>query len=415
MRSTWSSRRSPRPAPDQVEAVRATVAAVQTSEVDARVVAANADHLVAGLIERVERSRELERATARQLNLAKTQFLSRMSHELRTPLNVVLGFAQLLQLEARTDGDREGLAHIERAGRHLLGLIDEVLDISRIEEGRLDLELEQVPVAGAVEEVLSLVRPLADQRGITIDETAAASSSLAVCADPRRLRQILFNVVQNAVKYNVQGGRIEVRAHRSSDGFVRIAVRDTGPGVPPDALDRIFVPFERASEADVEGTGLGLPISLRLARAMRGRIDVDSRPGSGSTFTVALPETAASADGDAATTVRWARTSRRAGSRRGALHRGQRGQRAARRARARRSRRRPAHRPDRPAGPRAGAGPIRPALVLLDLHLPDGRGTDVLAALRADAELSDVPIVVVSSDAMPGRRAGCSTPEPRST
>jgi CheY-like chemotaxis protein/anti-sigma regulatory factor (Ser/Thr protein kinase) len=254
-----------------------------------------------------------------------------------------------------------------------------------------------VPVAAAIDEVLSLVRPLADQRGITIDETAAAASSLAVCADPRRLRQILFNVVQNAVKYNVQGGRIEVRAHRTSDGLVRIAVRDTGPGIPPEALDRIFVPFERASEADVEGTGLGLPISLRLARAMGGRIDVDSRPGSGSTFTVALPETAASVDGDAVDAegdaapapaevlyiednVANVRLVERALADRDVVVRTA---------------------PTVQQGLALARGPIRPALVLLDLHLPDGQGTDVLEALRADAELHDVPIVVVSSDAMP--------------
>jgi len=275
-----------------------------------------------------------------------------------------------------------------------------VLDISRIEEGRLDLKTEIVPVASAVEEVLSLGRPLADQRGITVDASAVASSPLAVSADPRRLRQILLNIVQNAVKYNVQDGRIEVAVHRTSEGLVRIAVSDTGPGIPADALDRIFVAFERVGEEEVEGTGLGLSISLRLARAMGGRIEVDSRPGAGSTFTVALPEArpaegeAREAGGDEAEPPRAAPAEvlyieDNPGNVR-LVERALAGREVTLRTA-----------PTVQEGLELARGPVRPALVLLDLHLPDASGTAVLEALRRDADLRDVPIVVVSSDAMP--------------
>ena len=393
-------------APDRVDAVRSAVAGAREAEVDAAAVARSADHLVAGLVGRLERSRAIERATARQMDLAKNQFLSRMSHELRTPLNVVLGFSQLLQLEAAADADREGLAHIERAGRHLLGLIDEVLDISRIEEGRLDLELEAIPVSAAVAEVLSLSAPLAAERGITVDAAAAEASSRLVWADRRRLRQVLLNVVQNAVKYNVEGGRIDVGVVRMSDGLVRIAIRDTGPGIATDSLERIFMPFERASEPEVEGTGLGLPISQRLARAMGGRIEVDSRVGGGATFMVALPEArsgrgpgdGADTEGDAAASPASAaeaapaeivyvednppnvRLVERALEGRHVVVRTA---------------------PTAEEGLLLARGPVRPALVLLDLDLPDQPGITVLEHLRADPELHDVPVVVVSSDAMP--------------
>jgi signal transduction histidine kinase len=380
-------------APERAGEVREAISRVEALEpISPELVARGADHLVGGLIERLERSRRLERATAARVDLAKTEFLSRMSHELRTPLNVILGFTQLMQLDARSEGDAEGLAHVERAGKLLLELIDEVLDISRIEEGRLELELGPVDVGALVGEVLGLVGPLADQRGLRLDAGRAPESPLRVVADRRRLRQVLLNLLSNAVKYNREGGDLEVRVEGPEDGLVRIAVRDTGAGIPAGELDRIFVPFERVGGEDVEGTGLGLPIAQKLAVAMGGRIEVDSRtsgPRTGSTFTVLVPAVPAEPVPGTAP-----------------------GQRVV------------VYVEDNPANVRLieraiGAGDVvvrsaptgaqglalirslAPALVLLDLNLPDVNGADVLAGLRADPATRDIPVVVVSSDAVP--------------
>ena len=378
-------------APERVAEVRAAVDRLRGLEpIGPELVARGADQLVAGLVERVERSRRLERATAARVNLAKTEFLSRMSHELRTPLNVILGFTQLMRLDDRGPQDEEGLGHIERAGRHLLELIDEVLDISRIEEGRLQLDLEPVPVGAVVAEVLALIRPLADERGATVDAGDAAVSPLLARADRRRLRQVLLNLVSNAVKYGGPSGRVTVGVEAVGDDRVRVAVRDRGAGIPAADLDRIFVPFERvATDEDVEGTGLGLPISQRLAVAMGGRIEVDSRVGAGSTFGLvlpAVPPAAAPAPAQDEQVVLYVEDNRanvrlveRALGGAGVVVR---------------------------STPTAAQGlelaeRLRPALILLDLNLPDEHGAVVLERLRAGAATSGVPVVVISSDAVP--------------
>jgi len=378
-------------APDRLPEVdRALAGADQLEPVSAELVARGADHLVAGLMERVERSRRLERRTAARASLAKTEFLSRMSHELRTPLNVILGFTQLMQLDGRSEEDREGLEHVERAGRHLLQLIDEVLDIARIEEGRLQLTLEDVPVGAVVEEALSLIRPLAGRRGIVVDARGVAASPLVVHADRRRLRQVLLNLLANAVKYNAEHGRIDVRVAGPHGGLVRIAVADTGPGIPAADQERIFVPFERATgDEEIEGTGLGLPITQRLAAAMAGRVELDSRVGRGSTFAVLLPGSDPTPAPEPASDERVVvyvednaanvRLIERALAGTGLLVR---------------------------SAPTAARGlelarRLDPALVLLDLNLPDQHGSTVLAALQQDAATRDVPVVVVSSDALP--------------
>jgi signal transduction histidine kinase len=378
-----------RSAPDRVAEVRAAVERLRGLEpVGPEVVARGADRLVAGLVERLERSRGLERAAAAQVNLAKTEFLSRMSHELRTPLNVILGFTQLMQLDERSAADAESLGHVERAGRLLLELIDEVLDISRIEEGRLELELEPVAVGAVVAEVLALLRPLADERGTGIDAGDAPASPLRALADPRRLRQVLLNLVSNAVKYGGSPGHVAVRVEPAPGDRVRIAVRDRGPGIPASDLERIFVPFERVGGAEVEGTGLGLAICRRLAVAMGGRIEVDSRPGAGSTFSVVLPAApavAAAAPADDARVVLYVEDNH-ANVR--LVERALAGGVVVRSA------------PTAAQGLELAAR-LRPALVLLDLNLPDQHGAAVLEQLRADPATRDVPVVVISSDAVP--------------
>ena len=173
---------------------------------------------------------------------AKDDFISRVSHELRTPLTTVLGFGELLQSEELTEDNRDSVDRIVRAGRHLLNLINDLLDIGRIERGYLTLNLAAVGLREEVEELLANMAPLATRRGIVLESMIGEA---AVVADRQRLQQILLNLVSNAIKYNHEGGRVVVSDSERPDGMVRIEVYDTGPGIAEDALDRIFVPFER--------------------------------------------------------------------------------------------------------------------------------------------------------------------------
>jgi PAS domain S-box-containing protein len=245
-----------------------------------------------------EQALEEAKQAAEQANQAKSEHLARMSHELRTPLNAILGFAQLLELDELGEDQRDSLGHILSASRHLLALITEVLDIAAIEAGRLQLSLEPVAVAEVVGEAVSLIRPLADQHGILLVSPAHPCTE-QVLADRRRFKQILLNLLSNAVKYNRPGGSVRLACNQPSGEQFRIEVADTGPGIPLESIERLFVPFERL-EADlmggVEGTGLGLPLSKRLAEAMSGALEVTSAVGQGSTFWVELPRTPAWVD-----------------------------------------------------------------------------------------------------------------------
>jgi signal transduction histidine kinase len=239
-----------------------------------------------------QRSMELREAkeAADRANTAKSEYLSRMSHELRTPLNAILGFAQLLELEDLGEEQRENLHYILTAARHLLALINEVLDIAAIEAGRLPLSLEPVAVADVVAETVSLIRPLADQHQVLLVNSPLSCAS-HVQGDRQRLKQILLNLLSNAVKYNRQGGRVELECGPGDDGRLRIQVLDTGPRIAAEAMGQLFVPFERLGneQSGVEGAGLGLPLSRRLAEAMGGTLDVASELGQGSSFWVELP------------------------------------------------------------------------------------------------------------------------------
>ena len=352
-----------------------------------------------------ERTHELiaARDAAEHANRAKGDFLSSMSHELRTPMNAILGFSQLLQLNHALDTRSTGyVREILRAGHHLLELINEVLDLARIESGRLSLSPEPLPLDELVREAQTLVLPLALQREVTLG--VVPPQGMVVRADRLRLKQVLLNLLSNAVKYNRPGGNVQVEMLLQDMFTVRIRVRDTGIGIAAENLTQLFQPFSRVSGTTAEGTGIGLSISQRLVLMMGGRIGVNSTPGVGSEFWVELPSdhlaelppSCNTQDKPEATQA--PRPGRQA---------------------------RVLYVEDNPANLKlveqivqrhanvellmAPSGSLGldlarshgPDLLLLDIHLPDIDGYQVLEQLRADAQTRLIPVVAVTAQAMP--------------
>jgi signal transduction histidine kinase len=231
----------------------------------------------------------VRREHAEVANRAKSEFLSRMSHELRTPLNAILGFGQLLERSRLEERQHRHVEYIVKGGRHLLTLIDEVLEISRIESGSLGISVEPVLVAHSVQDSLELIAPVADQHGISVEADLNEVGDMYVMGDLQRLKQVLLNLLSNAVKYNRPAGHVRVTGSVAGDAVV-LRVSDTGPGIAAEDLPRLFVPFDRigAEASDVEGTGLGLALSRSLAEAMGGSLSATSEPGAGSTFELRL-------------------------------------------------------------------------------------------------------------------------------
>ncbi|RLK48776.1 two-component system CheB/CheR fusion protein [Alkalispirillum mobile] len=235
---------------------------------------------------------DLARRQAEAANRAKTEFLSNMSHELRTPLNAILGFGQLLQDDQVLPPESAGrtyVDHILNSGWHLLELISEILDLSRIEAGRIGIETGAVSPRDLVNECLPVVANRADAEGIEL--AADVDAAPAIMADFTRAKQVLINLLSNAIKYNRPDGWVRVEARQLADDRVALDVKDSGPGLSEKAQESLFHPFDRLGQehSSIEGTGIGLVVSLRLARLMGGDILVESTPGQGSTFTLVLP------------------------------------------------------------------------------------------------------------------------------
>lgn len=345
----------------------------------------------------------LSRDEAERANRAKSLFLTRMSHELRTPLNAILGFGQLLESDPEHPiqaAQRESVGEILHAGRHLLEMINEMLDLARIEAGRLSVSLAPVDVWPLLRECRALVAPLAEARGIRVMEDSSSAWG-GVLADGTRLKQVLINLLSNAVKYNRDQGSVSVSCDRVGDR-VRICVTDTGRGLTPEQQGRLFSPFERldADTSAIEGTGIGLALSKRLTELMRGEIGVESTPGVGSIFWVEFPAAESVISGRH---VSGDPAAEAAGT----------------------SRRTVLYIEDNPANlrlmarilskredirlisaERSGIGlelaaAHRPDLILLDINLPDMDGYQVLSRLRGNPETRAMPVIGIGANAMP--------------
>lgn len=232
----------------------------------------------------------VERDRAEGADRAKTELLSRVSHELRTPLNAVLGFAQLLEVDPTLGArHRAWTEQILASGRHLLELVDEVLDLSAAQSGRLDIQLRPVSLPAVVAESWAMLAVAAERAGLAYVETGT-EVPIWVLADGRRLKQVVSNLLSNAVKYNRAHGRIELQLGTDGEG-VELSIRDSGAGLTPDQVARLFRPFERlgAQHSAVPGTGLGLALTRQLVESMGGRIHAESTPGVGTTFRLWLP------------------------------------------------------------------------------------------------------------------------------
>ncbi len=242
------------------------------------------------------RSREAAdaaRRCAEEANRAKSGFLAAMSHELRTPLNAIAGYAQLMLLGVHspvTDAQCEALGRIERSEQHLLSLINDVLNFAKLEAGRVEYDIREVPLGEVVDDIASMVEPQVLAKGLSYD--VDFQRELILRADPEKVRQILLNLLSNAVKFTPAGGRISIGATVSGDDSVLIIVTDTRIGIPDEKKQRVFEPFvqvHRQLTPTTEGTGLGLAISRDLSSSMGGELTVESEVGQGSTFTLRLP------------------------------------------------------------------------------------------------------------------------------
>ena len=356
-----------------------------------------------------EKNVELEsaRSVAETASLAKSDFLSSMSHELRSPLNAILGFAQLMESEvpAPTPAQAESIAQILQAGWHLLRLINEILDLAKVESGQVPLSEEPVSLAEVMLESQAMIEPQAQQRGITLTFPRFDVPAF-VHADRTRVKQVLINLLSNAVKYNHEHGTVEVRCTSDPPGRIRISIKDSGAGLPPNQIAQLFQPFNRLGQEAgvVEGTGIGLVVAKRLVELMGGTIGVESTVGAGSVFWFELVSEAAPHDLEEAGEVAAVDVSRIPhGAGPYTL----------------------LYVEDNPANLKlierivlrhpemrlltavngnsgvAIARALQPDVILMDINLPGINGFEALKILRSDPATEHIPVIAVSANAMP--------------
>jgi PAS domain S-box-containing protein len=350
------------------------------------------------------------RKEADDANQAKSEFLSRMSHELRTPMNSILGFAQLMEMGDLPLIYKKGVNHILKSGKHLLDLINEVLDISRIEAGQLSLSLEPIHLQPVILEILDIVQPHADKRNLTLELIDSPANQLFVRSDNQRLKQVLLNLLNNAIKYNSIGGSVivntEIRKTNDSEfSVVRISISDTGIGIKPEDYSKLFNPFERigAEKTETEGTGLGLMVVKKLMEAMGGNIGVDSISGKGTTFWIELRQV------ESQKTIFEQSITEILSEESGPVYAGTILYIEDNRSNAELFEEIIlTHRPTiRLGANKSGQQAVKLAidyaadLILLDLDLPDIHGSEVLFNLQTDPLTKDIPVVIVSANAMP--------------
>jgi len=357
-----------------------------------------------------ERTKQLEEATdsAQKANRAKSEFLANMSHELRTPLNAVIGFGQLLKasdVAVSVEKRREFAEHVVAAGRHLLTLIDEILNLAQIESGKVSLSLEPVQIADVLADCRTMIGPMAQSRGIRLDFPSGLG--LAAVADRTRLKQVLLNLLSNAVKYNRDNGAVTVTCTPHASARIRISVQDTGAGLQATEVDALFQPFNRLGRelGSEEGTGIGLVVTKRLVEAMGGQIGVQSEPGVGSVFWFELAASVPAQPGLSVEHTRPAMLDAPHAAGRIAtvlcvednpanmeLLRQVLGQ-------------RPDLRLLTAADGRAGlqmAFEHRPDVIVLDNNMPNLTGSEAQAVLRNDPRTSAIPVIALTANAMPG-------------